>query len=306
VPPVELTRPPVVSDEDDFEEAAPGAVASGEGAESAEAGEARRRRRRGRRGGRGRRRGGPDGALREDGVEGNEGDDAVVATPAPPVAAAPESDPVRERETYREPVREVAREEEPVRGIEPQRAAEPVRAPERARAAVPDHQESDMPANELSELSKKVTLELLSAMGFEATVTVVADGNRADVTVEVDDDDELLTGQKGETRQALQHLLNRFINRGEGSRYHLQLEINDFWKRREVELEALARSLADEAISTNAEVRTGYLSSQERRIVHVTLKEDPRVKTDSVGEDVKRFVVIMPVGSAAKTEEHAG
>ena len=163
-----------------------------------------------------------------------------------------------------------------------------------------------MGANELSELSKQVTSDLLKAMGFEATVTVVAEGNRADVTVEVDDDDELLTGEKGETRQALQHLLNRFINRGEGSRYHLQLEINDFWQRREVELEALARSLADEAISTHAEVRTGYLSSQERRIVHVTLKTDSRVKTDSVGEDVKRFVVIAPVGSAERTEEHAG
>jgi len=162
-----------------------------------------------------------------------------------------------------------------------------------------------MPANELSELSKKVTLELLSAMGFEATVTVVADGNRADVTVEVDDDDELLTGQKGETRQALQHLLNRFINRGEGSRYHLQLEINDFWQRREVELEALAHKLADEAVSTNSEVRTGYLSSQERRIVHVTLKTDTRVKTDSIGEDVKRFVVVMPVGASERTESHA-
>ncbi len=104
-------------------------------------------------------------------------------------------------------------------------------------------------SNEPGRPSRRLTEELLRAMGFEATVTATADGNRADVTAEIAKDDDLLTGQKGEVRQALQHLLNRFLNRGEGSRYHLQLEINDFWRRREIELEDLARSLADEAVA---------------------------------------------------------
>ena len=164
-----------------------------------------------------------------------------------------------------------------------------------------------MGTQELAEQSRKLTEELLKAMGFEATVTVSAEGNRADVTAEIAKDDDLLTGHKGEVRQALQHLLNRFVNRGEGSRYHLQLEINDFWQRRERELEDLAKSLADQAVNGNVEVVTDYLNSQERRIVHVTLKEDSRVKTYALGTGMIKRVAIAPASFPDRTgEEDAG
>jgi spoIIIJ-associated protein len=188
----------------------------------------------------------------------------------------------------------------------PVERAEPVRQVE-AAVAVETYGEPAMATNELADTSRRLTEELLRAMGFEATVTVAAEGNRADVTAEIATNDELLTGQKGEVRQALQHLLNRFLNRGEGSRYHLQLEINDSWRRRELELETLARSLADQAVSQNAEAVTDYLNSQERRIVHVTLKEDSRVKTFALGTGMVKRVAIAPASFPERTgEEDAG
>jgi len=142
--------------------------------------------------------------------------------------------------------------------------------------------------------STRITREMLQAMGFEATVSATAEADRVDVTAAVTGDEELLTGPKGEVRQALQHLLNRMMNRGEGSRYHLQLEINEFWHRREVELETLARELAQEAITGQAEVVTEYLNSQERRIVHMTLKTDTRVKTYALGSGLIKRVAVAP------------
>src|SRR5262249_7283121 len=127
--------------------------------------------------------------------------------------------------------------------------------------------------------------------------------NRVDVTVEVDRHDDLLNGRQGETRQALQHLLNRFLNRGDGSRYHLQLEVNDFWQQREAELTALAHRLADDAAGRNAEVVSDYLNSQERRIVHMTLKEDGRVKTFSLGSGAVKRVAVAPAGFPERSEE---
>ena len=221
-------------------------------------------------------------------------------------------EPVRREEPapvdYDEPVRHeepAPREEAPARRYEePARAERASRYEERPRRREAAGEGTPaVAAGDLAELSRKATEDLLRAMGFEAKVTAVAEGTRADVTVDVSDEDERLTEEKGETRQALQHLLNRFINRGEGSRYHLQLEINDFWQRREHELEEFARKLADDAISTGAETRTGYLSSQERRIVHMTLKTDSRVQTDSRGEDVKRYVVVTPAHLARSGEE---
>jgi spoIIIJ-associated protein len=131
-------------------------------------------------------------------------------------------------------------------------------------------------------------------MGFEAKVGATVDGTHVDVTAEVAQDEEMLTGRKGEVRQALQHILNRRLNRGETSRYHLQLEINDFWKRREEELRELARTLAEEALASGGEAVTEYLNSQERRIVHVTLREDTRVKTYALGTGMIKRVAIAP------------
>src|SRR5262249_54573051 len=161
----------------------------------------------------------------------------------------------------------------------------------------------DMNSDELSATSRRLTEDLLKAMGFEPKVSVRAEGNRVDVTVEVDRDDDLLNGRQGETRQALQHLLNRFLNKGDGSRYHLQLEVNDFWQQRETELTELARKLAGDAASQNAEVVSDYLNSQERRIVHMTLKEDSRVRTFSLGTGAVKRVAVAPASFPERSED---
>ena len=160
-----------------------------------------------------------------------------------------------------------------------------------------------MTVDELSSTSRRLTEELLRAMGFEPKVSVRAEGNRVDVTIEVDRDDDLLNGRQGDTRQALQHLLNRFLNKGDGSRYHLQLEINDHWQHRETELEELAHRLADEAASRQVEVVSDHLNSQERRIVHMTLREDTRVKTYSLGDGMVKRVAVAPASFPDRSED---
>ena len=198
--------------------------------------------------------------------------------------------------------RELRDEPPAVRAEAPGRSEPPVRRESRERPArdyprEPRSEEFDGPglsADELIAQSTRLTGDFLKAMGFEARISATVDGNHVDVTAEVATDEELLTGRKGEVRQALQHLLNRILNRGEVSRYHLQLEINDFWKRREEELRDLARSLADEAVAAGGEVMTEYLNAQERRIVHVTLREDARVKTYALGTEMIKRVAIAP------------
>ena len=156
---------------------------------------------------------------------------------------------------------------------------------------------------ELETQGKRCTEELFKAMGFEATVTATGEDDRVDVTATVPEQEELLTGRKGEVRQALQHILNRMINRGEGTRYHLQLEINDFWKKREDELVALARRLADEAIESQSEAVTEYLNAQERRVIHVTLRDDGRVKTYALGSGMIKRLAVAPADFPGAPEE---
>jgi len=139
-------------------------------------------------------------------------------------------------------------------------------------------------------------------MGFEATVSAQAEEDRVNVTAVPSGDEDLLTGRKGEVRQALQHVLNLMLNRGHGARYHLQLDINDFWIRRENELKELALTLADRAVESGSEAVTEYLNAQERRVVHMTLKEDPRVKTYALGTGLIKRVAVAPADFQSRYE----
>jgi len=250
--------------------------------------EGRRRRRRGRRGGRRRHPGtGPDFAP----ASGERGPGEVEA---PAMEMEEDLAPTHRPES---PVDAPLRDARPGRSEwEESEARQPHEEREerrpRERSTTPEG--PGLAAEELVAQSKRLTEALLRAMGFEATVSATADGNHVDVTAEVAKDEDLLTGRKGEVRQALQHLLNRMLNRGESSRYHLQLEINDFWKRREEELRELAHTLAEEAVASRGEVVTEYLNAQERRIVHVTLREDSRVKTYALGTGMIKRVAIAP------------
>jgi spoIIIJ-associated protein len=202
-------------------------------------------------------------------------------------------------------------------GPPPRRAAQPeeMRPPREPRSPIgPDERPRPglgrPPAATLSEAdlearATQATGDLLRAMGFEARLTARAEGDNVDVTAEVSEGEDLLVGRKGEVRQALQHLLNLTVNRGEGIRYHLQLEINDFWQRREIELRTLAQSMADEALARGGEVMTDYLNAQERRVIHVSLREDTRVKTYAIGDGLIKKLAVAPADQqeASRTED---
>jgi spoIIIJ-associated protein len=180
---------------------------------------------------------------------------------------------------------------------------------ERFRRDERERREGDRPpgptlsSSELEGRASLATEDLFKAMGFDARISARAEGDNVDVTAEVPEGEELLTGRKGEVRQALQHLLNLTVNRGEGMRYHVQLEINEFWKHRETELQALARSMADEAVARGGEVLTEYLNAQERRIIHVTLRDDPRVRTYAIGDGLIKKLAVAPAEPAEEARE---
>src|SRR5262245_21326671 len=158
-----------------------------------------------------------------------------------------------------------------------------------------------MPPDELAAMGRGLAENLFRAMGFEVQITAHAEGDSVEVRAEIGQDSDLITGEKGEVRQSIQHLLNRMLNRGGSARYHLQLEINDFWAQRENELREMARRLAEEAVADDAEKLTEYLNAQERRVVHMALRDDTRVKTFGLGDGLIKKVAIAP--ASAVTQE---
>jgi len=139
---------------------------------------------------------------------------------------------------------------------------------------------------------EKVTKDLLQKMGFSNVIHVEGNQGIYYLTIETVGADGLLIGVRGETLGALQHIVNRIVNFGKENKIQAILDISGYRARREEMLRKKALALAERVRSTGKEVITDSLHSQDRRVIHQTLNNDPEVRTYTVGDGLARNVVI--------------
>lgn len=104
----------------------------------------------------------------------------------------------------------------------------------------------------------------------------------------------ILIGEKGQTLVETQRILGKLLNKKSENRFYINLDINDYKKKKIDYLKDLARDLADEVSLTKKEKILSPMNSYERRIIHLELLEREDVKTESEGEEPKRKVIIKP------------
>jgi spoIIIJ-associated protein len=105
----------------------------------------------------------------------------------------------------------------------------------------------------------------------------------------------LLIGKRGKTLNSLQYLVNRIIQRDTTEPISIVVDTENYRTKRESSLAELAQELGQKVKSSHRPVTTGPMNAQDRRIIHLTLKEDHEVRTKSKGEGNLRRVVIYPV-----------
>lgn len=144
------------------------------------------------------------------------------------------------------------------------------------------------------EVAKELTIGLLERMGVKMEVEgFLREGN---VFLEIRGDREgILIGKHGRTLDSLQMLVNRMVNKRLKSATRVVLDIDDYRKRRVDTLSTIARRMGEKAKRTGYSLTVGPFNSHDRRIIHVTLKEDPSLKTESLGEGELKKVRIIPV-----------
>jgi spoIIIJ-associated protein len=146
----------------------------------------------------------------------------------------------------------------------------------------------------LLERARIAAEQILGDMGMEVRVVAREVDGDVWVDVESDVDDALLIGRRGETRNAIQYIVQRVLGPRAEAAGSVIVDVNGFWERRMAHLAEESRALADQVAADGREMRTEPLTAQERRVVHRALADDGRVRTESHGEgDVKR-VSILP------------
>ncbi|MCO5194625.1 MAG: Jag N-terminal domain-containing protein [Anaerolineae bacterium] len=115
------------------------------------------------------------------------------------------------------------------------------------------------------------------------------------ITVDGDSLSDLI-GSRGATLNAIQFLLRQMTSQTIHDRTNFALDIGGYRARRQEVLANLALRMADNAVRDGRTVTLNAMPPHERRIVHMTLREDDRVETRSSGEGDRRRVSIIPKG----------
>lgn len=106
----------------------------------------------------------------------------------------------------------------------------------------------------------------------------------------------LVIGHRGETLDAMQYLTSIYINKELKEYFRVLLDAEGYRDRRQETLERLAERLASKAERKKRKVVLEPMPPHERRIIHITLKENKNVKSYSEGKEPYRKVMIEPLG----------
>jgi spoIIIJ-associated protein len=147
------------------------------------------------------------------------------------------------------------------------------------------------------QVAQAVVEELLEKMQIRAGVTTrfetSPDKDERIIFVEIHGDDlSILIGRRSETLNALQYISSLIVCKELGQWMPLMIDIQGYRSRRERQLRQLAHRMAEQAIHTGRRQVLEPMPANERRIVHLELRDNEQVTTESIGEEPNRKVTI--------------
>ncbi|MEW6572306.1 MAG: RNA-binding cell elongation regulator Jag/EloR [Bacillota bacterium] len=145
----------------------------------------------------------------------------------------------------------------------------------------------------LGERARVLVKNIIGAMGLDGNVVV--EENEETIDIEVNGEKlGALIGRRGETLNALQYLVGLAVNRTEGEKKRVQIDIGGYRKKRDETLRELAMKLADKAKRRGRSVVLEPMNPHERRVIHMALRGRDDIYTFSEGEEPFRKIVISP------------
>jgi spoIIIJ-associated protein len=136
--------------------------------------------------------------------------------------------------------------------------------------------------------------DVANKMGISLDISIKEEGNA--LIFEMSSEKvAILIGKRGQTLNALQYLTNLAANKNVRLDKRIILDAENYRTRRKETLENLANRLAAKALYTKQTVQLEPMPAQERKIIHIALKGNKKIKTYSDGVEPRRRVVIEPI-----------
>ena len=170
----------------------------------------------------------------------------------------------------------------------------------RVRPLVPTPEEK----SDTIKATKDVLGTLLSKMGVSASVTPCTQpseegeiGTAATIAFDIKGDDlGILIGRRGETLSCLQYMVRLIMAQQTKVWLPIFIDVDGYKQRRYEALRSLAFRMAEQVRVKRTPFTLEPMPAYERRIIHLTLADDPDITTESIGVGEARKVVILPKG----------
>lgn len=141
---------------------------------------------------------------------------------------------------------------------------------------------------------EKFIKEFLKNLGEEYKYEISIEKNEINVKIDGGNSGTLI-GYRGETLNALQHILSLIANKHTSAKVRVLLNVDGYKEKREKTLEELALKVSKTVIRTNKSITLEPMNAYERKIIHSKLQDMTDIRTHSIGEEPHRRIVIEKV-----------
>ena len=152
-------------------------------------------------------------------------------------------------------------------------------------------------------VARDLATEIFKTMSIDAELAVNINSNQCWINVKVEEPG-ILIGKRGQTLEAIQYLVDKVVNKQCGKGNRVIFDVEGYVESRKTELKDLAARLASKAVKTGKPSTMTRMNAHDRRVVHISLKKNRSVRTQSVGDGYYRKLIIFPKKkSSRKTEK---
>ena len=237
--------------------------------------------------------------------------------------AVPQEAPQQEEKPVAPAEKPAVREEKPAAPRRENKPAEPKKnprkqEPKQAPAPVKEEKEAKVEINiekpaeledsegdpvvneETMQITANVVRDLLEKMRVKATIQskISEAADEVDsrvIMIDIQGDDlSFLIGRHSEVLHSLQYITSLIVGREVGHWVPLIIDVQGYRERRERQLRQMAARMADQVVKTGRRISLEPMSATERRIIHLALRDNNQITTESIGEEPNRKVVIYP------------
>ena len=149
-------------------------------------------------------------------------------------------------------------------------------------------------------LTREVVEELLERMHVKATISAsyiepVDENDERLILIDIEGNDlSILIGRRSETLNALQYISSLIVSKELNRWVPMMIDVQGYRSRRERQLRQLGRRMAEQAIQTGKRQVLEPMPANERRVIHLELRDHAEVTTESTGDEPYRKVTIVP------------